>query len=443
MDAASNNSVEDIRSIREEVNFLPTLAKYRVYIIDEVHMLSTGAFNALLKTLEEPPEHVKFILATTEPQKIPTTILSRCQRFDFKTLSTENIIKRLQIICDESNITITPDALRTIAILAEGGMRDAISILERCVQDGQNEIDEDKVKDLVGIPKLEFINKLVNNIINYNPTDALLTINEVLDEGKDLDNFLWETIKYLKDILLYKTCGNVDLYNSNELEQIKSISDNTSKDRLLYLIYDLSELANSIKWSSQKQIVFETGIIKVCINSNSLEDRIKRLEDTVSNGIISKNIIETNKVDMAKPNPTPTTHSLNSDNQQKRVKTSSAPTTSNNSGSGASVDYWKQVIDNLKQQGKVMLYTNLINTNAKEINDLTLGIEFPNGLTAFGKTVLEKPENMQELVKQVSILAGKEMRIKLIDLKSTTNTEPENSNNGLEDLDIDINVIDN
>lgn len=135
MDAASNNSVEDIRSIREEVNFLPTLAKYRIYIIDEVHMLSTGAFNALLKTLEEPPEHVKFILATTEPQKIPATILSRCQRFDFKTLSVENIINRLQIICNDSNITITEDALRTIAVLAEGGMRDAISILERCIQD--------------------------------------------------------------------------------------------------------------------------------------------------------------------------------------------------------------------------------------------------------------------------------------------------------------------
>ena len=135
MDAASNNSVEDIRSIREEVNFLPTLAKYRVYIIDEVHMLSTGAFNALLKTLEEPPEHVKFILATTEPQKIPATILSRCQRFDFKTLSIDNIINRLQIICNDSNITITDDALRTIAVLAEGGMRDAISILERCIQD--------------------------------------------------------------------------------------------------------------------------------------------------------------------------------------------------------------------------------------------------------------------------------------------------------------------
>ena len=136
MDAASNNSVEDIRSIKEKINFLPTLAKYRVYIIDEVHMLSTGAFN--LKTLEEPPEHVKFILATTEPQKLPTTILSRCQRFDFKKISNEDIIKRLKIVCDDSKIQITDGALNLIAILSEGAARDALSILERCLQDRRN-----------------------------------------------------------------------------------------------------------------------------------------------------------------------------------------------------------------------------------------------------------------------------------------------------------------
>ena len=157
MDAASNNSVDDIRIIRDEVNFLPTLAKYRVYIIDEVHMLSTGAFNALLKTLEEPPAHVKFILATTEPQKLPATILSRCQRFDFKKISDENIDKRLQYICDESKIEITKEALKIIAVLSEGAMRDALSILERCLQEGNNQINEELVKELVGIPKLEYI----------------------------------------------------------------------------------------------------------------------------------------------------------------------------------------------------------------------------------------------------------------------------------------------
>jgi len=199
MDAASNNSVEDVRQIREAVNFLPTKAKYRVYIIDEVHMLSTGAFNALLKTLEEPPEHVKFILATTEPQKLPATILSRCQRFDFKRLSNEDIIKDLNYICKESNIKITEGALKLIAILAEGGMRDAISILERCNQDGENEIDEIKVKDLVGIPQTIFINEIVKSIVDKETQKALASLQKVIDDGKDIDNLLWEIIKYIKD----------------------------------------------------------------------------------------------------------------------------------------------------------------------------------------------------------------------------------------------------
>ena len=205
MDAASNNSVEDIRAIRDEVNFLPTLAKYRVYIIDEVHMLSTGAFNALLKTLEEPPAHVKFILATTEPQKLPATILSRCQRFDFKRISNEDIVKRLEVVCKEADIEITSEALKTIAVLSEGAARDALSILERCVQEGNKGIDEDKVKELVGIPKTTFVSRIVENIINNNAEEALGAVNEVLKDGKDIQNLLWEIIKYIKDILIYKT----------------------------------------------------------------------------------------------------------------------------------------------------------------------------------------------------------------------------------------------
>ena len=239
MDAASNNSVEDIRSIREEVNFLPTKAKYRVYIIDEVHMLSTGAFNALLKTLEEPPEHVKFILATTEPQKLPATILSRCQRFDFKKISNEDIIKRLEIVCKESNIEITKEAMQIIATLSEGAMRDALSILERCIQDGENQINEDKIKDLVGIPKMIYVHDIVEAIIQYDVDKALVTTNKVLEEGKDISNLLWEMIKYVKDILLYKATNHVELYSEEEKQKIKEISELVEKDRLINLVYYL------------------------------------------------------------------------------------------------------------------------------------------------------------------------------------------------------------
>ena len=182
MDAASNNGVDDIRAIRDEVNFLPTIAKYRVYIIDEVHMLSTGAFNALLKTLEEPPKHVKFILATTEPQKLPATILSRCQRFDFKKISENKIIENLEKICEECKIKYASKALDLIAELAEGGMRDALSILERCAEDGENQITGDKIKDLVGIPEKKYISKIVETIINYNTETALEITEQAIKE---------------------------------------------------------------------------------------------------------------------------------------------------------------------------------------------------------------------------------------------------------------------
>ena len=248
MDAASNNSVEDIRNIRDEVNFLPTVAKYRVYIIDEVHMLSTGAFNALLKTLEEPPEHVKFILATTEPQKLPATILSRCQRFDFKKISNDNIIKRLKFVCAEEKIEITDEALKIIAVLAEGAMRDALSILERCMQEGNEKIDEDLVKELVGIPKLSYVYSIVKNILEYNVEGSLLNLNEIINQGKDINNFLWEMIKYVKDILLFKTSKNLEIYSEMELKQIEELANLAEKERLLSIIFDLSKLENDIKW---------------------------------------------------------------------------------------------------------------------------------------------------------------------------------------------------
>ena len=277
--SASNNSVEDIRSIREEVNFLPTLAKYRVYIIDEVHMLSTGAFNALLKTLEEPPAHVKFILATTEPQKLPATILSRCQRFDFKKISNPDIIRRLEYVAKESNIEITEEALNLIATLSEGAMRDALSILERCLQDGETNIDEDKIKDLVGIPKLTYIQAIVKAFLEYNVDEAIKAVDTVLNEGKDLNNLLWEIIKYVKDILVYKATNKLDIYSKDEIEQIKALAEGTTKERLLYIITDLSKLENDMKLSSQKSILFQVEIIKLCS-----EHLIETVVETVDKG---------------------------------------------------------------------------------------------------------------------------------------------------------------
>ena len=451
MDAASNNSVEDIRSIREEVNFLPTKAKYRVYIIDEVHMLSTGAFNALLKTLEEPPEHVKFILATTEPQKLPATILSRCQRFDFKRISNEDVIKRLETVCNESGIEATKGALNIIAVLSEGAMRDALSILERCIQDGENKIDEDKIKDLVGIPKITFVNRITKSILAYDIDEALKGIEDILNEGKDINNLLWEIIKYVKDILVYKASGKLDLYSEDELNQIKEIAEASEKERLIDLIYNLSELENEIKWSTQKSIMFQAGIIKLCnkqaVQNGNLEERVEKIEKYLKSGkgvMVQANSVPTSNMQVQNNASRVTVHNAQSGKtNMNKSNTKASNTVATKKFSNKSEEYWPQIMNDLRQNGKIVLYTNLMGTRAKELNDMTVGIEFPNGMTSFGKTILEKQENIRELSNLVSIACGKEMQIKYI----TPNTQvkqisqEESLQNFANESDIPFNII--
>ncbi len=476
MDAASNNSVEDIREIRNEVNFLPTRAKYRIYIIDEVHMLSTGAFNALLKTLEEPPEHVKFILATTEPQKLPATILSRCQRFDFKKIQNEDIAKRLKLVCEKSDVEINEEALNLIAVLSEGAMRDALSILERCIQDGESSIDVDKIKELVGIPKLTYVNNTIEAIIDNNIEKAIDEMDNVIKEGKDTTNFLWEMIKYTKDILVAKIGKNLEIYSNEEIERIKQIADRTTKDRLLNIILKLSEIENKVKQSTQKTIIFQTGIINLCINeeTKSLEERIKALENKIQNGIgsntttipIKNNLtkeINTTKKNIQTNTTTETNENvnigvINNSPQDTKEKKELDIQTSNLK----SQEFWTNILQQLKSNGKVMIYANLLNSRAVELNDMTIGIEFQGGLNDFRKRLLEQNENKKEVEKLVSIACGKEMQIKYIDkpaktienkksTKATTveenKTEPDKQNNinsldDLANLGIDINYID-
>ncbi|MBO5348839.1 MAG: DNA polymerase III subunit gamma/tau [Clostridia bacterium] len=507
MDAASNNSVEDIRSIRDEVNFLPTVAKYRVYIIDEVHMLSIGAFNALLKTLEEPPEHVKFILATTEPQKLPATILSRCQRFDFKKISVEYIKSRINYICEKDNINIEEDAINTISVLAEGAMRDALSILERCLQEGTNKITNEQVKELVGIPKIESVNKIINNILDYNLEETMKCINEVLSDGKDISNLIWEIIKYVKDILVYKTTNKLELYNNSELQQIKILSDKSSKQRLLNIIFYLSDLSNEIKMTTQKSIMFQVGIMKLCnkeenetpknvnnfnnsdyntndtsSNSNNINSSMNNNNNTINtastsdiiNNTNSNNIDNnTNNIDLSSYD----NRILNLENKlQKTVNaiqkiinnpevinnssknvdntTEKKQNQSNNSSKynpnlknlitdksdGKKVECWGKVVGGIKECGKVMLYSNLANSNAVELNDMTIGISFPEGLTPFGKSVIGKSENITEISKLISMEYGKPMQIKLID-----NTNAKSNENSIDSiakgLDLPLNII--
>ena len=447
MDAASNNGVDDIRSIREEVNFLPTKAKYRVYIIDEVHMLSTGAFNALLKTLEEPPTHVKFILATTEPQKLPTTILSRCQRFDFKKIPENDIIKRLKIICESSDIKVDEDALKIMAVLSEGHMRDAISILERCSQENTDKITSDEVKELVGLPSLVHINRLTRGVLEYDTIEALKAVDDVIEDGKDLYNFLWEVIKYFKDILVYKTTNNLNLYSEAEIVEIKRLADITEEERLLDIIYQLSELEADIKWSSQKTIMFQTGIIKACrketssgtssySGGTSLEKRLEILENKLANmkigqdSTIAMQELENGPVVDSKPSVAPR-------EEKKEVKqVQGVPKNTQ--------DVWKRVIDAVKNGGKLRLFTALINSKVNIVNDLIWEIEFPNGITSFNQKILDDVTNQNEIIKEIFKLTGKQINLRFKDGKAQSKpgggASPEKPRE-VKDFGFDINII--
>lgn len=286
LDAASNNGVDEMREILEKVNFLPSVLRKKVYIIDEAHMLSTAAFNALLKTLEEPPLHVMFILATTEPHKIPQTILSRCQRFDFKQLSVEEISKEINLICEKENIKIENDAVVAIAESAEGGMRDALSILDQASVYSNDTITVEDVDCVTGrISNYKLID-LVKNLKEKNAAEAIKIVGDLINSGKEVSRIVSGTIQFCRDILLYK--NDIDTKNSKNIyksDSFKELVDELSESELFYYIDVLVDIQNKIRFTNSQKIYFEVGLLKIV---NSAEEdidilgRIHKLETTAN-----------------------------------------------------------------------------------------------------------------------------------------------------------------
>lgn len=388
IDAASNNGVDNIRDIREEVEFIPTNARYRVYIIDEVHMLSTGAFNALLKTLEEPPKHVIFMLATTEPQKLPVTILSRCQRFDFKRISIENIIKRLMIICEESHIKIEEGALKMIAKMSDGAMRDAISILERCVADGEDTITEEKVRDLVGIPELEYLLEMTKYLLMNDAAKALESAEKIINEGKDIEIFTWELIKFVRDLVMLQMSDNLVVYKEDEKERMKELLGLTNKDRLLALISDLSSLQNSMKWAIDREVIFETGIIKIAFTSNvGIAANDQRIPSGTNAGGASF-----------------MSHQM--------APGAASPSTSLEKGSDEELK--EKVLSALKENRRMIMHTILMNAQLTLASEDLVHIIFSGLLDDLNKQYMLKDESKAMIKETVKSVLGKEMKIKYV-----------------------------
>lgn len=294
IDAASNNGVDNIRMLREEAAFTPACAKYRVYIIDEVHMLSTGAFNALLKTLEEPPKHVVFILATTEIHKIPATILSRCQRFDFNRISSNDISERLQYVCENENKFIDEDAALLIAKLSDGALRDALSLLDQCIGKA-DKITSEIVKDTAGLAGNEHIFSLCDSIITNNCSDAIKTVSELYSSSKDMERLLIELLNHFRNIMLIKSTNeNNDLLVLSKSEQDKTISQSRelTLEETVHIIDTIQASISRMSSGIDKRIEVEMCLIKLCSpelddTNISLLDRISKLERAMRSGIIA------------------------------------------------------------------------------------------------------------------------------------------------------------
>jgi DNA polymerase-3 subunit gamma/tau len=295
IDAASNNGVDNIREIREEVTYSPTQGKYKVYIIDEVHMLSVGAFNALLKTLEEPPAYVIFILATTEAHKIPITILSRCQRYDFRRITIETIASCLSDLMTKEQVEVEEKALRYIAKVADGSMRDALSLLDQCIAFFMDQtLTYDKVLDVLGAVDTEVFHQMLQNINKQDIIAVIALLEELITQGREPGQFVTDFTWYLRNLLLIKSSDQMDdmLQMSTEnVQLLKQQAQNMENEVLIRFIRIFSELSNQIRYGTQKRVLIEIALIKLCQpqmekNLESILQRLSQMEKQLANGIL-------------------------------------------------------------------------------------------------------------------------------------------------------------
>ena len=293
IDAASNNGVDNIRDLREETNFTPSKAKYRVYIIDEVHMLSIGAFNALLKTLEEPPEYVMFILATTEVHKLPATILSRCQRFDFRRIAPEDITGRLKYIAEEENISLTDDGAMLIARIADGGMRDALSLLDQCAGESK-EVNAETVRKSAGLADRDYLFAVSDAVINHDCKKVLEIIDSLHNSSCDMERLCTELTEHFRNFMICKTMpspSELIICTDDELSRIKDEASRFTLEQILFALDLLQKALESLRNGADRRIKMEMTLIKLCSpklseNTEAILERISVLENMIKNGAV-------------------------------------------------------------------------------------------------------------------------------------------------------------
>ena len=370
IDAASNRGVDNIRTLREEASYTAAVTKYKVYIIDEVHALSNDAFNALLKLLEEPPAHVKFVLATTEANKVLETISSRCQRFDFKRITPEDIYNRLDYICNAEGIMAEEKALRMIAIHADGALRDALSCLEPCIAAGK-EVDTEFVADFLGRAENDAVLELCKAIGEYDSKGVVACIDDVCSRGKNLTPFIEVLISAMRDMLIIAVSGKSKSdFDEAEYKQLESYSSLYSTEKLLYAIKSLSEANQTARFMTNPRVIYEAALIKLCIRNNdgsvdSLLARIAELERKIESGAIA-----VKKPEVASKNAeaeTPT-----EEKAPEKINLNDLPASEFLSRIKSA---WPEVMNDLS--GSILLFTALENVTLCEENG-RLALVFPD-----------------------------------------------------------------
>lgn len=428
IDAASNNGVDNIREIREEVAYRPTTGKYKVYIIDEVHMLSTGAFNALLKTLEEPPSYVIFILATTEAHKIPITILSRCQRYDFRRITADTIAARLQELMDKEGNDVEEKAIRYIAKAADGSMRDALSLLDQCIAFYLGEkLTYEKVLENLGAVDTQVFSRMLRQILQQDTAGTIKTLDEIIIQGRELGQFVTDFIWYLRNLLLISTSEHpeeaVDASAEN-LERMKEESSMVDAETLMRYIRIFSELSNQIKYASQKRVLVEIALIKLCqpvmeMNLDSLYDRVRVLEEKLKNGVTVQSLPTENYVRTRAENP-----------EEQILK---EETVKPEKAAPEDLQYvkknWNTIIRDTKGLLQQMLLDSIPKYDGNTVEPI-LYVEFQNFLA---QTCIDNPDNLEMLKNAVRKKIGKEVEIKMI-LK---NSETGHGKSGLAEISVD------
>lgn len=447
MDAASNRKIDDIRELKDKVIYPPTRAKYKVYIIDEVHMLTTEAFNALLKTLEEPPKHLIFILATTEPQKLPQTILSRCQRFDFKRITSKDLIENMRNICNNLKIDVEDDVLRLIARNTDGAMRDALSLLEQCLAIGETRITYEDAVNILGIVNSQTIFDIVDKVIDKNIEEGLELINQVIENGKDIHQFIKDFLYHFRNLMIVKTTKDPSSLIEVEeslLEKYMEQSKNIDINFILKALDILTTADEKAKWSTQPRIILEMAIIQLTKIGEelSLEERIKRLEmgikvENTSSTIKESVKKEAPKIDKSQKLTTETPLKKPVEDPPKAIETEEAEVFEDSeqeiSFEQVNED-WGKILQAIRTV-KVSLYALLVEGEPISFSNNVLTVGYKDGF-GIHKEAISMPQNKLLVEKTISSFYKKNITVNftMITEKANVNKEKKDKDEAIKEV---------